>query len=230
MNKSIVFDSSSVISLAMNDLLWLLKSLKEKFKGDFIIPKSVKEELVDKPLKSKKYKFEALMIMNLIKEGTINIYNKSKEHELSNLLNLTNSIFEAKNEKIKILHKGEVDSLITVLDTDAESIVIDERTTRLLIEDPNKLKKILENKLHTKIKVNNNKLKEFRKKTRKIRVIRSTELAMIAYEMNLFKNYINLKNVKDIRKELIEGLLWGLKLRGCSISNEEINQLIKIER
>ena len=55
--KSLVFDSSTIITLAMNNLLSLLKPLKEKFQGEFYIPLSVKEEIIDVPFRSKKFKF-----------------------------------------------------------------------------------------------------------------------------------------------------------------------------
>ena len=48
--KSLVFDSSSIISLATNNLLWLLRPLKKQFKGDFYISKSIKHEIVDHPM------------------------------------------------------------------------------------------------------------------------------------------------------------------------------------
>ena len=48
--KSIVFDAGGIISLTINDLLWLLEPLKKRFKGDFYISKAIKKEIVDKPL------------------------------------------------------------------------------------------------------------------------------------------------------------------------------------
>ena len=42
MNKALIFDSSSIISLAMNSLLPELRELKMIFDGDFIITDEVK--------------------------------------------------------------------------------------------------------------------------------------------------------------------------------------------
>ena len=36
-------------------------------------------------------------------------------------------------------------------------------------------------------------------------------------------------HVVDLKKTLLEGLLWGLKLRGCSISTEEIDEILKMK-
>ena len=49
----------------------------------------------------------------------------------------------------------------------------------------------------------------------------------VAFELGLFKEY---ENKFTNKKEIFEGILWGLKLRGCAISTEEIDELIKIER
>lgn len=228
MNKSIIFDSSSIISISMNDLIWTLESLKSKFKGDFYISKSVKEELVDRPLKSKKFKFEAMTIMNLIDNGILKVYDGDQKRK-DDLLELANSIFVSKNERINILHSGEMGCIVSALELGSRAMVIDERTTRLLIEDPDQLHSLLEYKLHTKIKINKDKLNMFREMTKGIKIIRSTELMMMAYEMKLFEKFSKIK-LKEVNKELLDGILWGLKLRGCSISEKEINDIIKLEK
>ena len=55
--KSLVFDAGPIITLTMNNLLWLLNPLKNNFKGEFYLSAAVKEELIDRPLQTKKYKF-----------------------------------------------------------------------------------------------------------------------------------------------------------------------------
>ena len=70
MVKALVFDTGPIISLAMNNLLWVLVKLKEKFSGDFYVTPGVKRECVDKPLLGKKFKFEAMRTLKLIEDGT----------------------------------------------------------------------------------------------------------------------------------------------------------------
>ena len=65
--KPIIFDTGPVISLTTNNLLWVLDSLKKQYKGNFYITPTVKRELVDTPIQSKKFKFEALQVMHCIK-------------------------------------------------------------------------------------------------------------------------------------------------------------------
>jgi len=194
--KSIAFDSSSIISLSMNDLLWVLKPLEEKFKGDFLISDGVREELVDYPLKTRRFKFEALMIINLLNNNSLKIYSSDEVNKKAVFIEgLVNNLYKAKNEYIQIMQKGEIASLAVAIILGSMAYVVDERTTRLVVEDPERLEKILRNKLHTNVSINRNNLE-------------------------LLK--------KEVKKDLIDGLLWGLKLRGCSISEDEINEAISI--
>ena len=57
--KSIVFDTGPIISLTLNNLLWIIEPLHDRFGGEFYITKAVYKELIDRPLSTKKYKFEA---------------------------------------------------------------------------------------------------------------------------------------------------------------------------
>ncbi len=227
--KVIVFDSSSIISLAMNDLLWTLKPLKKMYKGDFYIPNSVKKEIIDVPIKSKKFKLEAIMISKLVEEGILKV---GKTVDVNKLLFLANSVFISKENlqvkspggKLNILQKGEIEAIALCAELNADAYVVDERTMRLFMEDSEALKGILENKLHTSVSIDNKMLGDFKKQINSVNIIRSSELMMVALEKGLFDEYINIKN----KKELVDAILWGLRLRGCAISTEEINETIKL--
>ena len=54
----------------------------------------------------------------------------------------------------------------------------------------------------------------------------------IAYELGLFHGFLQAKNFvkEDFEKKLLDGLLWGLKLRGCAVSSDEINDIMKLEK
>jgi len=224
--KSLVFDSSSIISLATNNLLWVLSELKKKYNGSFYLCNSVKRELVDNPLQSKKYKFEALTIMELIKKGDLDIYNGELSAKKNKLLDIANHIFKAKGQDMGIVHDADMESLALAIDIKADAYIVDERTTRLLIEDPKKLGELFNKKLHTNVSYNNGLLKEFQKETGNINVLRSADLMTIIYEKGLLDKYVFSEN---LRKSVLEGVLWGVKLRGCSISMEEINDIIRME-
>ena len=145
--------------------------------------------------------------------------------DVKNLMKLVNSIFSSKGKDISILQKGEVEALALVLKSNASAYVVDERTMRLIIEEPLSLKHLLERKLSSNVSVNENKLKQFQKMVGDVKVIRSTELMLVAYEKGVFNKYV--KGVG--KKEFIDALLWALRLRGAAISTDEINKLVKLE-
>src|SRR3989338_2197252 len=221
--KSLVFDTGPVITLAMNNLLWTLEFLKTRFEGRFYIPDSVKFELIDKPLESKKYKLEAIMVDNLISTGSLEVYSKL---DVDHLMEHVNNIFISNNKPIYILDRAEVEALALALRLQSGAYVVDERTMRLLIEDPKSLKRILEKKVHSPIDVNEKLLKDFQYMTKGWKVVRSCDLMVLAYELGLFNKYIN-KVHND--KTFLDGLLWGLRLRGCGISEDEIEKIIGYE-
>ena len=226
--KSIIFDAGPIISLTMNNLLWLLNPLKKQFNGDFYISKEIKKELVDKPLNTKRFEFEALQVLQYIKSNALRvIVNEDILKKRDMLLNLANNIFKAKGRWIKIVHTGEIEGIASAIYLNSSAFVVDERTTRLLIENPSNLAKILKHKLHVKLTINKNNLRKFRKETENIKMIRSAELVAIAYELGLLDKYI--PNIPNPKRTLLDSILWGVKLDGCAVSKKEIEWIMSIE-
>ena len=94
--KSLIFDAGPIISLSVNNLLFILEPLKKDFNGKFFITQSVKKELVDRPLEIKKFKFEAIQVEMLIENGTLEIIdNDFIRQEAQTLLETANGIFMA---------------------------------------------------------------------------------------------------------------------------------------
>lgn len=217
--KYLVFDAGPLISLTMNGLLGILEKLKKDFNGEFIITPSVKAEVIDKPLKIKKYEFEGVRIKDLLERGILKlssdfISNGQLEKETARLLDIANSSFKSLGTNINLIHNAETSCLaFSNLCKCDNVIVIDERTTRLLVENPENLKKIFEKKLHSSVSVDNNKLKNLKD----FRFIRSAELLYLAYERDL----LDLK--KD--KTLLDSILYAVKYTGTSISSGEIEDI-----
>lgn len=228
----IVFDTSTIISLVTNNLLSVLGPLKKKYGGEFCVPQAVKGEIIDRPLLSKKFKLEAMQVMHEIAQGTLSL-KKEPEEDVTYLLNLSNTIFMAHGNYIRLMHWGEVAMLALAKSINADAVAVDERTTRLMIESPKVLARILEKKMHTKITVNNNNLRLFKDYTKGMTVIRSAEIAVIAYDLGLLNAYMDpkIKNIAQInpKRDLLDGILWGLKLRGCSINSEEISRILRLK-
>lgn len=227
--KAIVFDTGPIISLTMNNLLWLLEPLKRISNANFYITNLVKNELVDTPLrKTRRFKFEALQVLHYIENGTLEVIdNDENKRRSSKLLSIANNCFKALGHNMNLIHEAEISAIALYLQNNANAFVVDEKTTRLLIENPKKLHNILRHNLHTKVEVNRDSLKEFRKITKDVHMIRSIELVTIAYEKGLLDKYLT--NIPQARKTLLESVLWGVKLNGCAVTKQEIEQIIRME-
>lgn len=225
-NKIIIFDASTLITLAMNGLLPELRKLKEIFNGKFIIPMEVKKEAIDNPLKIKRFELEALKLQKLFQDKVLELpsvlgVKRQEINTLANqILDLSNSLFKARKKDVHIIDMGEATclALSKILHERGVEHVnsIDERTTRMLCEKPENLRKLLEKKLHTKV-VLSKKRQSFLKNCK---IVRSSELIYVAYK----KGLVRMKGEK-----VLEALLYALQFKGCSISREEINEIKKIQ-
>ncbi|NQU79856.1 hypothetical protein HQ545_08885 [Candidatus Woesearchaeota archaeon] len=226
--KSLVYDTGPIISMTTNNLLWVLDYLKEQFNGDFYIPRAVQEELVDKPLRSKKFKFEALQVGFRIRKGVLNVVETPQISALAEeILRLSNHIFKARGNWLHIVHYAEMEALAAAIILNASAVVVDERTARLLVEDPNHLASILGRKMGVKIRVDKKNLEALHGWTKHVKVLRSAELVMVAFEKGILDKYLIDGDVA--RRTLVESLLWGVKLRGCSLSKKEIDRIVEME-
>ncbi|MBU2052681.1 MAG: hypothetical protein KJ721_00370 [Nanoarchaeota archaeon] len=225
-HKAIIFDASTLISLAMNGLLPELKELKKIFDGKFMITEDVKKEVIDKPLTIKKFELEALKLKQLLDEKVLELPSSAgiKENEIQsqtdNMMKIANEIFTGEGDKIHLISAGETSclALSKILDNKkiTNVIAVDERTTRMLVEKPDNLKELLQRKLHTRITLNKKNFSPFKG----FKIIRSAELVYVAYK----KGVVRLKDGDKV----LDALLWAVKFKGCSISNEEIDEIQRI--
>jgi len=148
-------------------------------------------------------------------------------NESPKLLETANTTFKAFGNYMQLVHFAEISALAAAITLNADAVVIDEKTTRLMMENPKLLLEILKKTLHTQISVNELNLKEFRSRTKNIRAIRSIELVAVAYEHGILDGYIT--KIPDARRNLLESVLWGVKLAGCAVSRDEIGQILKME-
>ncbi len=220
--KAIVFDSGPLINLSMNGLLYILEELKKNFNGKFLITKAVKYEVLEHPVKISRFKLGALKIENLIKKkvlempSALEISDEKINIRTKKLLNIANHSLQIKGKWLDIVSEGEISCLALSSELKEKGIkniiAIDERTTRLLCENPKNLEKTISKKLHTKAKLANKDLKIFSQ----YKIIRSPEIAYTAYK----KGLIRLKG-----KNVLEALLYATKFKGAAISFEEIKEI-----
>lgn len=225
---SIMFDTGPIISLSTNNLLFLIPELKKMHGDDFVIAESVKQELVDKPMHGKKFKFEALQVQRLIQDGVFTVVKNPEIYaRAKKMLDLANRVFTVRRQPMKILQMGEVETIAAAIERKADAIVTDERITRTLIENPRDLEQLYERRLHEDVKVNEAALKEFSEMVKGIKVIRSVELVTVAFEKGLLNKYV--VDIPQPRKQLLDSLLWAVKLHGAAVSTAEIKALVKAE-
>ncbi len=227
--KQVIFDAGPIISLTTSNLLWILEELKKSLKGSFSMPLGVKRELIDRPLETRRFKFEALQVQSLIERGIINVINDPVvQQKAQQLLNLANSILSAHGQNIKIVQIGEMETLAAALLFKADAIVLDERITRTLLENPKGLQLLMEKRLHMQLKLNEKALHDFEEQTRQITIIRSIELVTVAYERGLLDKFV--VKLPNARRELLESTLWSVKLNGCSVTDDEIDTIVRAEK
>lgn len=225
MKKIIIFDASTLISFAMACLLEDLKKLKGVFNGHFLITQDIKNEVVDKPIKIKRFELEALKIQELIDmkilemPEVVGVKSSEVSERTKIVLDITNNTFIGKKREIELIDLGEASCLALnriLAEKKIDSVLaVDERTTRMLCEKPEDLRKFLEKKFHTKIIVRKENFKIFKG----IKVIRSVELVYVAYKKGLIK----LKG-----KKVLDALLWAVKFKGCSVSGEDIEEMQRL--
>ena len=222
--KYLIFDAGPIISLTLNGMLPVIEKLKSVFDGEFILTPTVKREVVDRPMKIKKFKLEALQVQDLIARGVFKmsgdvLSNQKLDKEMKKILKAANGVLRTteRKEKISIIHDGEAECLAFANICGCENaIVIDERTTRMLTEAPQNLESMMEGKLHMPLDATLSLLDGLKK----FRFIRSAELLYVAWK----KDLIGVK--KD--KELLDALLYGVKFKGCAISSVEIEEMKRL--
>jgi len=222
-NKDLVCDTSSFISLTSSCLLEILYFFAEKCKVRFIIPPGVEDEAILYPMSKgiKKYLFSAIRMKDAINDGVVTRVEKEgtvSEAEL--IMKLANNLFYMRGRPVTLIQRGESEMLALALELDVRNILVDERTTRLLIESPFKLKEHMEEEFGVNVMVNRRNMEELSKRIGNMNVIRSSELVILAYEYGFFNKYQNME------KAALEAALYRIKFAGCSISFEDIEQCL----
>ncbi|MDO8508628.1 MAG: hypothetical protein Q7S27_02995 [Nanoarchaeota archaeon] len=223
--KVLIFDAGPIINFSINGMLDVLESLKNNFKGKFIITEAVKKEVIDYPLNVPRFELGALRVQALLNKGvlelpsSLNIDNEIIKKESLRLMNIANHYVSSKGTWINILSEGETSCLALSSELTKQNIeniiAIDERTTRILAEKPQNLQKIISDRLHSNVKAQLSNLEEFYN----FKFIRSTELVYIAFK----KGLLNIQG-----KKALEAALYATKFKGSSVTFEEIEELKKL--
>jgi len=223
--KTLILDSGTLITLAMNGLLNILEKLKKYSKVRLAVTHEVKRETIDRPIDVPRFELEALRVKELLDNKVIElpesfgISNEKISKITSELMEKANRSVMANGKWMNIVSNAEISCLALSKELTKQKIeniiAIDERTTRILSEKPESLERIMSEKFHARVSINKKNLIDFAS----FKFIRSTELVYVAYK----------KNLLDIKgKKALEAALYATKYKGSSVSFEEINQLKKM--
>lgn len=218
--SSFIVDSSTIISLASSCLLDVFRKFHERG-NRFILPPWVYDEVVNRPLQIERFEFEGYRVKKLVDEGVFEVYpNKKISKEAMEFSRYINNSFFAKNQPIKVIHPADAEGIFLTKRL-GDALIVDERNMRLTIENPMKIKKVLQRRLHTQIKVNKDNLKKALEYVGNVPVLRSIDLVSIAWERNLI----------DFNKDrnALKAMLLSLKYAGCTISFDEVFEYVDAE-
>ncbi len=220
MEKMLVCDSSALISLADSCLLSVLKFFNKRG-VEFLISPSVYEESVAHPLSMamKAYQWSALNIRRLVDEDAITLVKGDTIEMASEIMEAANHMFFARGKPIHLVDLGEAEMIALAYSLREAHLLMDERTTRMLIESPFRLKEHLEKELRVNIMINREAYATFASFTKGMEVYRSADLVFVAYKKGYFRYR---------PRESLEAALYKLKYSGCSISFSEIEELLSI--
>lgn len=221
--KILFFDTGPIITLVMSRLVWILPELKKRYGGKFYITPSVKRELITRPMDIKRFQFEALQALKLIKDGVLEVYEDVPQKEVERLHALANNSFMIDDKNMEVIQSGEIESVVCALQAGAEAMVMDERTLRLFIENSAEMKALLERRFQKPITIDKEKIKQFSKELSGIKIIRSVELIGVAYKLGLLDSYVPAQ--KNGREILVESVLWAAKYNGSAVTEHEVEEI-----
>lgn len=223
--KYILCDSSSLISLTDICLEGILRFF-HKNNILFIIPPSVEYEIITRPLnmKMKAYQFSAMRLKKLLDDEVLMKVEAETDAPAKEILELTNSIFFAKGKPMHMVDMGEAEMIALAKSLRISTLLMDERTTRMLVEAPFEIKDHLEEELRINVMVNSSHLQKFSDIVSGMRVIRSSELVIVAYEKGYFDSF------GSDKKKMLEAALYKTKFSGCSVRFDEIEEFMRIEQ
>lgn len=222
-SRDVLCDSSSLISLGDSCLDNVLYFLHKRFGIRFVIPPEVEYEVITRPLSNGlfQYYFSSLKMKKALKDKVLVKAAKSERPLTQKILETANHLFFMKGRPLRLIHAGEAGMIALAQELGVSTILIDERTTRMLIENPISLKKHLEKEFSVHIMVNKRNLDRFSELTEDMSVIRSSELLILAYENGFLEGFTN-------RKKALEAGLYKIKFSGCSVGFKEIKEFLKL--
>lgn len=219
--KVVLCDSSALISMTNSCLIDIMYFFTKSRNVEFVVPQAVEREIVERPLaiSMKAYELSAMRMKKAIEDRILNMSTYDTLDKAKGIMDLANTMFYARANPIHMVDLGEADMMALASETDADIVLMDERTTRMLIESPFALKDHMEKEMGVNVMVNKRNFDGFKESAEGLKVIRSSELVAVAYGEGYFSTYSN-------PKKMLESSLYSLKYGGCSIGFDEIDEIL----
>lgn len=213
-----VIDTGTMITLSGTCLMNVFKAFVKTNNINLMISSTVAEESVWKPITNKRFALNAARIKYAMNEKTVKVVPITGEIEglQHKILNIANNCFFTKDGPLQIIQAGEAEALALAKIFDAHALFIDERTTRSLIENPLRLKQVLERRQETPIRLNEQNIGTMKAMFAGLRMFRSVDLIAAAYEQDLFDHELSHGTLE------LEAALYAAKYNGCAVSEKEI--------
>jgi hypothetical protein len=217
-----VIDTGTMITLSGTCLMNVFRNFVKTNRIELLISNTVAQESVWRPINNKRFALNAARIKYAMNEQVVKLMPITPEiTNLQNkILNLANNIFFTKDGALKIIQLGEAEALALAKIHDAKALFIDERTTRSLIENPARLKQVLERRQEQPVRVNQQNLDALRAMFPNLLMFRSVDLIATAYEQDLFDHELAHGKLE------LEAALYASKYNGCAVSEREIDEYI----
>ena len=85
------------------------------------------------------------------------------------------------------------------------------------------MEKLLEFRFKNDVEPNRVNMDLFSKQLQDVKIIRSIELAAVAYKLGILEDYA--PETKDGKAILLDSILWATKYNGAAVTTEEINEM-----
>ncbi|MFA4946319.1 MAG: hypothetical protein WC607_02130 [Candidatus Micrarchaeia archaeon] len=216
---NIVCDSSTLISLGSTGVLDCLEFLTQKTGASFIIPPAVEREIIGHALRIDKYRFSGLRLKSLVRRGVLKVVALPPlTREGHRILDEANNAFKERGRAFQILQEGEAECIALLSFVPAAALAVDEKTTRLLLEDPAGLARVIQADAGERVEADQGALAALAKRRGNTPIIRSTEILAVAVEKGFFDSF------GQDKAEALKAGVNALRRAGCSISHRELDE------
>ncbi|MFA5763237.1 MAG: hypothetical protein WC915_00310 [archaeon] len=217
-----VIDSGTLITISSTCLINVFKKFVKFNNLKLIVSSEVTDESVWRPIHNKRFALNAARIKFLFNSDIIDVVTATKEvrYVEEKILNLANNCFNTDFGPLTIIQNGEAEALALAKINNAKALFVDERTTRSLLEDPLRLKQVLEKRQHHPLTINEKNVHELQEMFSELKIFRSIDLIAFAYEQGLFEGEL------ENGKLELEAALYAAKFSGCAVSESEIEEYL----